>query len=61
MIEDLITQIQKAGHPPIDDQLLPNDFLWALCSGAAWRDTSERLALGRRLIRALETGEIEAG
>ena len=42
LIADLFEQKRRSGRPRADDRLMLNGVLWVLCSGAAWRDMSDR-------------------
>ena len=42
MVADLFTETHDRGRPRLSDRLMLDGVLWALCSGAAWRDMPER-------------------
>ncbi|MCP1481977.1 transposase [Pseudomonas chlororaphis] len=42
LIADLVSPEQKMGRPRSDDRVMLNGIFWILCSGAAWRDLTER-------------------
>jgi len=42
LIPDLLSSQQVTGRPRRDDRQMLNGILWILCSGAEWRDLSER-------------------
>lgn len=43
LIKDLVSPAKKMGRPRSDDRQVLDGIFWVLCSGAAWRDLSERL------------------
>ena len=42
VVTDLFTETHGRGWPRLSDRLMLDGVLWALCSGATWRDIPER-------------------